>query len=72
MHRIEVKDFASEKMAPHYFVLDDESKIEGVDIKDILEWIQYSDFCECNHLQVSSILDNQIRKKVFWMFWKQA
>ena len=37
MDRIEVKDVASEKMAPHYFVLDDESKIEGVDIKDILE-----------------------------------
>ena len=43
-HRIAVKNVASGKMAPHYFVLDDEPKIE--------------DFCECNHLQVNSILGN--------------
>ena len=57
-HRIAVKDVASEKMAPHHFVLNDESKIEDADIKEMLEGMYYSDFCECNHLQVDSILDN--------------
>ena len=36
-HRIAVKDVASEKMTPHHFVLDDEPKTEGVDIKEILD-----------------------------------
>ena len=53
-----MKDVASGKMAPHHFVLDDEPKIEDVGIKEMLERMYYSDFCECNHLQVNSILDN--------------
>ena len=36
-HRIAVKDVASGKMSPHHFVLDDESKIEEVGIKEMLE-----------------------------------
>ena len=36
-HKIAVKDVASGKIAPHYFVLDDEPKIEHVGIKEMLE-----------------------------------
>ena len=43
-------------MAPHHFVLDDQPEIEGVGVKEMLERMYYSDFCECNHLQVNSIL----------------
>ena len=57
-HRIAVKDVASGKIAPHHFVLDDEPKIEDVGIKEMLERMCYSDFCECNHLQMISILGN--------------
>ena len=57
-HRIAVKDVASGKVAPHHFVLDDEPKIEDVGIKEMQEQMYYSDFCECNHLQVNSILNN--------------
>ena len=52
-HRI-----AGTEMAPHHFVLDEEPKIEDVGIKEMLEQMYYSDFCECNHLQVNSILGN--------------
>ena len=57
-HRMTVKDIASGKIAPHHFVLDDEPRIEDIGIKEMLERMYYSDFCECNHLQVNSILDN--------------
>ena len=57
-HRIAVKDVASGKIAPHHFVLDDEPKIEDVGIKEMLEQMYYSDFCECNNLQMKSILGN--------------
>ena len=43
-------------MAPHHFVLDDQPEIEGVGVKEMLERMYYSNFCECNHLQVNSIL----------------
>ena len=56
-HRIAMKDVASGKIAPHHLVLDDEPKI-GVGIKEMLEGRHYNDFCECNHLQVKSILGN--------------
>ena len=45
-HRIAVKDVASGKVALHHFVLDDELKIEDVVIKEMLEQMYYSDFCE--------------------------
>ena len=54
-HRIEKKDVVSGKMAPHHVVLADKSKIEDVGIKEMLERIYYSDFCEANYLQVNSI-----------------
>lgn len=57
-HRIEVKDVVSGKMAPHHVVLADKSKIEDVGIKERLERMYYSDFCEGNYLQVNSILGN--------------
>ena len=57
-HRIAVKDVASGKIAPHHFVLDDEPKIEDVGIKEMLERMYYSDFCECNHFQMTSTLGN--------------
>ena len=37
-------------MASHHFVLDDQPEIEGVGVKEMLERMYYSDFCECNHL----------------------
>ena len=45
-------------MAPHHFILDDEPKIDNVGVKEILERVFDSDFCECNYLQVNSILGN--------------
>ena len=57
-HRIAAKDVPSGKIAPHHFVLDDEPKIEDVGIKEMLERMYYSDFCECNHLKVKTILGN--------------
>ena len=53
-----MKDVASGKIAPHHFALDDEPKIEDVGIKEMLERMHYSDFCECNHLKVKIILGN--------------
>ena len=57
-HRVAMKDVASGKIAPHHFVLDDKAKTEDVGIKEMLERMYYSDFCECNHFQVKSILGN--------------
>ena len=57
-HRTPVKDGASGKMASHNLVRDDEPKIKDVGIKEMLERMYYNDFCECNHLQVNSILGN--------------
>ena len=48
-HRIAVKDVASGKIAPHHFLLDDEPKIKDITIKEMLERMYYSEFCECNH-----------------------
>ena len=57
-HKIAVKDVPSRKMAPHHFVLDDEPNIKDVGIKEMLEQMYYSDFCECSCLQVNSIVGN--------------
>ena len=57
-HRIAVKDVISGKIAPHHFVLDDKPKIEDVGIKDMLEQMYCSEFCDGNHLQVNSIIGN--------------
>ena len=64
--RIAVKDVASGKMAPNHFVVDDEPKIEDVGIEKLLEQMYYSDFCECNNLQVNSnIEDISIKDRKF-------
>ena len=55
-HRMAVKDVISRKMEPHHFALDDEPEIEDAGTKEMLEPMHYSDFCECNHLQVNIIL----------------
>ena len=56
--RIAVKDITSGKIAPYHFLHDDEPKIEDAGIKEMLERMYYSDFCECNHFQMISILGN--------------
>ena len=61
-----MKDVASGKMAPHHFVVDDEPKIEDVGIEKLLEQMFYSDFCECNKLQVNSnVEDISIKDRKF-------
>ena len=57
-HRKAVKDVASGKIGSHHFVLDDDPKIEDAGIKEMLERMYYSDFCDCNHLQMKRILGN--------------
>ena len=53
-----MKDVASGKIVPHHFVLDDGPKIKDGGIKEMLDRMYYSDFCECNHLQMKSLLGN--------------
>ena len=53
-----MKDITSGKIAPYHFLHDDEPKIEDAGIKEMLERMYYSDFCECNHFQMISILGN--------------
>ena len=57
-HRVARRNVASEEIAPHHFVRYDKLKIEDAGIKEILEQIYYSDFCEGNYLQVISIFGN--------------
>ena len=53
-----MKDVASGKIVPHHFVLDDGPKIKDGGLKEMLDRMYYSDFCECNHLQMKSLLGN--------------
>ena len=72
-HRMAVKDISFEKMAYHHFVLDDKPKIEDVGIKEMLEPMYFSEFCEGNNLQMNSILSNIKEKtEIFLIFWKQV
>ena len=71
-YRVAAKNVASEEIAPHHFVLDDKPEIKDVGIKEMLERIYYSDFCEGNYLQVISIFGNiediPRKEKVFGYF----